>query len=231
MEADAETITALQGSIAKWRKILFHGAEDHGTHDCPLCAIYRPDAGCARTVEGSTVQCPVAQKTGRTGCRGSPYEAWLVAQGARLRADRKVDDAFPATRRAAQEELKFLADLLCELTDAPWRARLRNAATLPFEVVVVDRQDLRSLLAVTDQQPSAEIAKPTLAEQYCVINVDAIGRMFYPKLDDAAEHAAGIFARDSSTRKLLVVKAERVVERSSPCVRPPTPDDFKGKMK
>lgn len=56
---NAETLTALRGSIAKWEAIVAGTGEDKGTGK----------------------GCPVSEKTGKTHCDGSPYEQWSVWDG------------------------------------------------------------------------------------------------------------------------------------------------------
>lgn len=63
---------ALEGSIKKWEGIAYLGNEERGMSDCPLCrkfAIGRPD-------DERCCGCPIAKKTGRASCYGSPYDAW-----------------------------------------------------------------------------------------------------------------------------------------------------------
>ena len=64
---DEKTLTALRGSIEKWRQIEAGTLEDRGPDNCPLCQEF---------IENNCVGCPVSAQTGRGGCVGTPYEAW-----------------------------------------------------------------------------------------------------------------------------------------------------------
>lgn len=85
---DKRTLTALRGSIEKWRLIAEGVGEDMGVVNCPLCKKFN-DIGCHG--------CPVSNDTGHDGCRGTPWDAWL-----------KVSD-FAAVRTAKGEKEKLLA--------------------------------------------------------------------------------------------------------------------------
>lgn len=71
---DAETLTALQGSIAKWEAIVVGTGIDEGAYNCPLCVKFNgfwfPEVG----YRGSCGQCPVKLSTKQEGCAGTPYE-------------------------------------------------------------------------------------------------------------------------------------------------------------
>lgn len=62
---NAETLTALRGSIAKWRAIVAGTGINRGPSDCPLCKLFFFVRRC--------VGCPVFERTGETGCGGTPY--------------------------------------------------------------------------------------------------------------------------------------------------------------
>lgn len=104
---NAETLTALKASIAKWER----NAEAKtlagyktGPNDCPLCKLYFW-RGC--------ISCPVFEKTGAKGCELSPYEdAWTAYD----HWERKPKDAErrDSARAAARDEVAFLKSLLPE---------------------------------------------------------------------------------------------------------------------
>ena len=96
---DKRTRTALEGSIAKWEAIVAGTGTDEGIDNCPLCQVffYEQDAS-GELCEG----CPVKEKTGQTGCEGSPYEDW-----------REIPYIYgDEAKRLAQAELDFLRSLL-----------------------------------------------------------------------------------------------------------------------
>lgn len=83
MRITAIAATALQGSIAKWGRITVdlatgHDAVDNGIEDCPLCQHYHPEKRRDGSPDCST-DCPIAQKTKRNYCNGSPYNDWETA--------------------------------------------------------------------------------------------------------------------------------------------------------
>jgi hypothetical protein len=60
---------ALEGSIKKWTRIVKSTKGiDKGTKNCPLCKQYY-DVNC--------VGCPIAKKTSRPDCSGTPYWEWM----------------------------------------------------------------------------------------------------------------------------------------------------------
>jgi len=97
---DAETLMALQESIAKWDG--YATADDLatvvlGSESCPLCARF------LQISAGLCIGCPVAKKTGEDGCHSTPfYDA----------VDAKFDRDIPAFRNVAREEANFLRSLL-----------------------------------------------------------------------------------------------------------------------
>jgi hypothetical protein len=108
---DDDTLTALRGSIAKWRAIATGEGYDGGTDNCPLCTKFY-DQNCSG--------CPVAEKTGFILCWKSPYAAW--AEAWEKLEDEGVDDTrhvngVPPEHRArfvrlALDEVAFLESLL-----------------------------------------------------------------------------------------------------------------------
>ena len=102
---DERTLTALQGSIAKWEAIVAGTGADHGDSNCPLCQIFfysdfnKPMCG----------GCPVMARTRRAGCGNSPYQDWVEYQEGRGSGFRVFDETSLAL---AQAELDFLRSLL-----------------------------------------------------------------------------------------------------------------------
>jgi hypothetical protein len=94
---DKLTVTALKGSIEKWRGIAAGTKLDHGISNCPLCTRFH-HLECSG--------CPVMNATGRFYCKGTPYSAYR-------KAERTYSvDYEQRVRRAALAELKFLKSLL-----------------------------------------------------------------------------------------------------------------------
>lgn len=109
MTMPAETLTALRGSIEKWRKVVQGDYFEAGPCDCPLCIKFR-----VQDNQVSCAGCPVAAKTGYPGCDNSPYTAWSdaydEAECYTCINDAEPDDQ-PMVREAAQTMLDFLIGL------------------------------------------------------------------------------------------------------------------------
>lgn len=64
-------------SIEKWKGIVFHDQEDHGTDDCPLCKLFHPNniygLDTSEMGKWSCKGCPIEQYTGKSGCDRTPY--------------------------------------------------------------------------------------------------------------------------------------------------------------
>jgi hypothetical protein len=72
---DEETKKALEGSIAKWERIVAGTGYNMGAANCPLCQIFNhhcDDDGSHYCDD----RCPVKIKTGRNFCEGSPYDEY-----------------------------------------------------------------------------------------------------------------------------------------------------------
>lgn len=99
------TAIALAGSIDKWEDILAGKVKDCGTENCPLCDIFWHQPGCRK--------CPVKVATGKSQCKGSPYEKWAIHQNSReLGGNRNADWATDKrSKKLAGDELAFLISL------------------------------------------------------------------------------------------------------------------------
>jgi hypothetical protein len=103
---DKKTLAALEGSIRKWEGIINDGKEDT-IESCHLCRMYHEEF---TGYEGVTCKgCPVAEKTGRPYCEGSPYEEWSNYDYENDMSGKVTDDR---SRELAIEELEFLKSLL-----------------------------------------------------------------------------------------------------------------------
>lgn len=106
---DKKILTALQGSIEKWEKIVAGTGTDDGWRNCPLCEDFYKKCD-VQICDG----CPVHEKTGGFGCMKTPYEKWDTHQY-------KIHDShFPyeieckICERHAKAEVEFLKSLLPE---------------------------------------------------------------------------------------------------------------------
>lgn len=102
---DANTLTALQASIAKWERNAEAKTPSQylvDWRDCPLCLLFFHD---------DCKGCPVAAKTGEEECVGSPYGA---AHRAWENWPTHGDSKGPAyaAHTAARAEVAFLKSLL-----------------------------------------------------------------------------------------------------------------------
>lgn len=98
---NAETLTALQESIAHWESVASGNHEDIGPRRCALCEMF----AIGKHIDNICVGCPVAEATGKKGCRGTPYrsvEDALDDYG--VNSDQFIE--------AAEKELAFLKSLL-----------------------------------------------------------------------------------------------------------------------
>lgn len=107
---DERTLTALQGSIAKWEAIVAGTGKDGGPLNCPLCREFHPDY---RTDHSTNCEgCPIAT-AGFAGCANEEYEAFCRASD-RLEMDGEDNTAATRMHAAAIGELAFLKTLLPE---------------------------------------------------------------------------------------------------------------------
>lgn len=102
---NAETLNALQGSIAKWEAIVAGTGSDKGWRNCPLCQLFNnPNEDREYTCGG----CPVVAAVGATECEDTPYYEWVDIFGML-----ELKEANTPERQAlAQQELDFLRSLL-----------------------------------------------------------------------------------------------------------------------
>ena len=106
---EERVLTALQGSIDKWVGIAYHGKVDGMDSDCPLCGLFmETDDSCSA--------CPIGEDTGETGCKGTPYQAWIAHtnthEEVQTTRERKV--YCPTCREKAIEMVNYLKGLLPE---------------------------------------------------------------------------------------------------------------------
>lgn len=108
MSMDAKTLTALRGSIAKWRAIVDGTGEDHGADNCPLCEAFfdGPDDD-----DPICVGCPVAEAR-RPNCAQTPYWNWRELFSVESRWPLRAGTI--KQKVAAKAELDFLISLLPE---------------------------------------------------------------------------------------------------------------------
>lgn len=97
-----ETLTALQGSIAKWEAIVAGKGVDDGGDNCPLCKLFIENDHCAG--------CPIASHSGAAGCCNTPYDQWYRLHRPFNSVPLKAET--PEQFDAAQAELDFLRSLL-----------------------------------------------------------------------------------------------------------------------
>jgi len=110
---DAKTREALRKSIEKWEAIARGEREDGGAEDCALCGLFEVDFEIPSLCSG----CPVAERTGKGGCAGTPYEEWAAHHYEKHRRTAYTLPRKPLCeecRRIAQREVDFLRSLLPE---------------------------------------------------------------------------------------------------------------------
>lgn len=92
---DKRTLTALRGSIAKWKAIVEGFGLDDGAVNCPLCKLFNE---FPHFCQG----CPVSAEAGGRGCKNTPYFVFIMAESEEERKD------------AALTEYLYLLSLLPE---------------------------------------------------------------------------------------------------------------------
>lgn len=113
---DERTLTALQGSIAKWEAIVNGVGHDDKADNCPLCKVFIDICGGEDDPAWSQMGCfgcPVAERVKQGGCVGTAWFNWdeYMHNRGRLMGDSRVvfDDI---SKSLAQTELDFLRSLL-----------------------------------------------------------------------------------------------------------------------
>lgn len=96
---NTKTLTALQGSIQKWERIVKGTGIDMGKKDCPLCVLFYCN-GC------------LIEKKGYYHCLGTPYQKWYDHHIIEHNTYSKLDIECSTCRKLAKAELKFLKSLL-----------------------------------------------------------------------------------------------------------------------
>jgi len=103
-----EVIEAVRGSKCKWVDIKAGKEVDNGGANCPLCKLFGGGIGC--------VGCPISDKTLVDGCSETPYGDWVSHQIWHNRIYPPFKSECPECEMIADEEIKFLDDLLQEIT-------------------------------------------------------------------------------------------------------------------
>jgi hypothetical protein len=99
---------ALEASIAHWARIVTGHEECRHAANCALCQKY---------LDNDCVGCPVMERTGKHGCEGTPYEAFIdaVSDEAAQYAGLLWPDSYtvvgPRSQQAAIDEYNFLCSL------------------------------------------------------------------------------------------------------------------------
>lgn len=111
---DEETLTALQGSIAKWEEIVAGTGFDDGADNCPLCFLFvNKEADEPEWAQDGCFGCPVAHAVNEQGCSKTPYSNWSLYQLEDRRFNGPNRVAFDArSKELAQHEVDFLKSLL-----------------------------------------------------------------------------------------------------------------------
>jgi hypothetical protein len=88
---------ALNGSIAKWRRLSKGRGEDLGTDNCPLCWKF---------IGSWCEHCPVKACSGWPNCQNTPFTEW--ARHHRRLGSRERTAYTPMLRRLAKKEYEYL---------------------------------------------------------------------------------------------------------------------------
>ena len=108
---NSETLDALKASIRKWRENAAARTPEQvsiGMGSCALCRMFHP--AYKASWENMCDGCPIAGKTGKTGCEGTPYDDAVDA----LDRWEWRESGAAEFRRIACEEVAFLESLLPE---------------------------------------------------------------------------------------------------------------------
>lgn len=111
---DEKTLTALQGSIAKWEEIVNGTGYDDGADNCPLCVLFiGADASEPEWAQDGCFGCPVSNAVNAQGCSQTPYSKWSKYQSDDGRYNGPERSVFNGrSKELAQAELDFLKSLL-----------------------------------------------------------------------------------------------------------------------
>lgn len=113
--------------------------------------------------------------------------------------------------------MKTPAQIATEILESP--TSLNNPEALRHRIAAAIAEDrlacatemaLAQTAAVTDCQPAAP------PERYCVIAPEASNRRWFSDIESAVEHARPMLDGRNAGTKVLIVRAERVVEASRP---------------
>jgi hypothetical protein len=140
---------------------------------------------------------------------------------------RGIVDDWLATDPARRDFSMLKADIQIALERAAHTARLAAEAAAAEAAAAEARTAEKVGTYAGKTEWSFET--PTVAEEdfYCVIGPMAYGRTFKRTLREAIDHATPMF-KNSQTKKLLVVRVERVLEPAAPPIteRAPVAEDF-----
>ena len=95
-----ETLTALMGSIEKWKNVAKGDWANMGEANCPLCKLFAGGNACKG--------CPVSRHTRVGDCFDTPYYDFVKV------ADEYGFARTPEAKAAARKEVRFLQSLLPE---------------------------------------------------------------------------------------------------------------------
>lgn len=104
---DKETLKALKGSITKWNKIIKGTGKDYGVYNCPLCITF-----LAATDYMKCSPCPIAKKTKKSRCDGTPYNSWEFHHHKKHEEHFGLKIQCPKCKELAIKERDFIKSLL-----------------------------------------------------------------------------------------------------------------------
>lgn len=160
------TFHALQGSIDKWKAIRDDEGEDQGGVNCPLCKkFYR--ASCYAD-DGK--QCPVAFRTGRIGCMGTPFETWVKHHDhEHINYNREGSTVCKChvCRGIANVEVRFLQSLVEGVVTEEWAPISTAPKDREIQVFCPEKEGLLPMVSRCKWHPDAgfcvdELREPTL---------------------------------------------------------------------
>ena len=138
-----KTLEALFGSIQHYRDLVAGRTTGVGLKECALCARFNilanPEAspGCCRDGE----LCPVRERTGLSGCRGTPWEdiERHVGGGSQYALSQNC----PKCRDLVQQELEFLESLVPDRYrgENPRKVSVQHLADMPAGARLLDHKE------------------------------------------------------------------------------------------